>query len=158
MSHINLALGGGSLICNYSSCHGKFICINSEGNIFNCSRQAIHEYCFGNIRDVERIEDCFASDGFKALLKGSIARRNICKETCDMFELCQGGCADIAMCEGGVDRPPEYSCYIFKRLFNYIKQTITEIFETKTSLATLNPWVRSALIKSMGVKEDCTFL
>ena len=156
VSYINLALGGPSLICNYSSCHGKYLCINSDGSLYNCSRQSIHEYCLGNISEVSSVEEIFASDGFKKVLIGSIKRRNKCKESCEFFTLCQGGCADVAICEGALDTPPEYSCYIFGKVFTYIKNTLAELFEKKVSLATLNPFVREAIIKCLGVKEDYT--
>ena len=158
ISNINLALGGHALICTCTSCHGKYLCINSDGKIYNCSRQSIHDYCIGDIHEIEKVEDCFSSEGFKELLRGSIKRRNVCKETCELFGICQGGCADIAICEGSLDKPPEYSCYIFKTLFAHVKKTMAEIFESKTSLATLNHFVREAIIKCMGVREDYSLL
>ncbi|MBP3370670.1 MAG: radical SAM protein [Clostridia bacterium] len=154
VSYINLALGGPALICDHASCHGKYLCINSDGSLYNCSRQSIHEYCIGNIADVNSMEDIFASEGFKTVLRGSIQRRSVCKESCEYFPLCKGGCADVAICEGALDTPPKYNCLIFKTVFGHVKARLEEIFEKKTPLSEFNPFFRDAIIKCLGVRED----
>ncbi len=153
-SYTNLALGGPELICNHGSCHSKYLCINSDGNIYNCSRESVHEYCLGNIDEVSSVEEMYASEGFKALLRGSITRRNICKESCEYFNYCKGGCADVAICEGSLDTPPEYSCYVFRTVFSHVKNKVGEIFANNTSLATLNPAFRESVVSCMGVREN----
>lgn len=153
LSYIILALGGPAKICNNASCHGKYLCITATGDLYNCSRHSIQDYPFGNIENVSTAEDIFASEGFMNLLRGSIARRKTCKEICEYFNLCQGGCADIAITEGDITTPPQYSCICFRTVYPHVKQAVSEIFENKTPLSELNPSVREALMQCLGVTE-----
>ena len=154
LSYILMALGGPAKICNNASCHGKYLSITATGDLYNCSRHSIQEYPFGNIAEVNEAGDIWASEGFKSLIKGSIERRKVCASTCEYFELCKGGCADVACSEGSLTVPPEYSCICFKTLFPHIQAAIKKIFEEKVPLSELNPSIRESVAKCFGVTEE----
>ena len=153
-SFIVMALGGPARICDHSSCHGKYLCINADGDLFNCSRSAIHKYCFGNIENVNELSEVFASEGFKNLVMGSIKRRNACKASCPYFELCKGGCADVAICNGDVSTPSEYTCICFRTVFAHIKNAVDEIVKNQIPLDELNPTVKGSFARAMKETEN----
>lgn len=145
-AYLNMALGGKSRICNCSSCHGKYICLTPDGNLYNCGREGLTAYPFGNIENIGGIGEAFSSEGAKKLIGGSIARREKCK-SCEYFSLCQGGCADIAIGENGLENIPEISCYLFKTVYSHIVAKIGEVIEKKTPLDRLNPAVKAVMAK-----------
>jgi len=110
-------------------------------------------YPFGHIDTVGSYGELFQSDGFKELLKGSIARRAVCKESCEFFAECAGGCADCAIAEGDLATPPAFSCYFFKNIFPYIKNKVNHILESATPLDELNPALKKTIVRCMSVSD-----
>lgn len=86
-----------SLICNLeerygcynSSCLNKRFYIDEDGNVSFCYK---NESKIGNILNNELIDIVSSSQLFKEVLIKSINRRNKCKEHCNYFSLCKGGC------------------------------------------------------------------
>ena len=147
-TYIVMALGGRFRVCENCSCHTKYISINSEGNLFNCGREAVMNYPFGNIDDYSTYKEIFASSGAVNLLKGSIERRNKCKESCEYFSLCKGGCADNAILEGKLEDIPKESCSFFKLVYPHVKAKVDEIMKNQTPLEELNPSFKRILLKN----------
>lgn len=148
--YLNLAAGGGFRICTCASCHMKYLGVTSDGNIYNCARDSMREYCFGNIDDFTRSDEIFRSEGATALVLGSVNRRKKCKESCEYFDLCGGGCADIAMVENGLDNIPTEYCYVFKTLYSHIKSFYDRLMEEKIPLCYLNPTVKKVLARTLS--------
>ncbi len=141
--YINMSLGGCARICSQSSCHGKYLCLCSDGSLKNCGRDSVSAYPFGNIKDVSSVKEIFRSEGALNLIKGSIERRKKCKESCELFSLCQGGCADCAIWENGLENIPEAQCIIFKTVYTHVKNTFRKIMEDNIPLSELNPALRN---------------
>lgn len=78
--------------CSNGSCIYKWLCMDSIGDIYQCGRPFSKEYCYGNISDIEKIDDLYKSDGFNKLIKNAIHRRRFCIDNCSIAGLCQGGC------------------------------------------------------------------
>lgn len=147
--YMNMALGGNSRICSCASCHGKYICLSADGTLYNCGRDGVSAYPFGNIESVQSVKEMLSSEGAIRLLKGSVERRKKCKESCEYFQLCQGGCADIAIMENGLENIPVNHCYLFKTLYKHISEKIKKIVDDQVPLDTLNPTVKKVLAKSL---------
>ena len=147
--YINMAVGGKFRVCNCSSCHGKYVSMYPDGMLYNCGREGLSAYPFGNIDDIDNVSQMFNSDGAEQLLKGSVERRNKCKSTCEFFALCQGGCADIAIMEKGLSNIPEDYCYVFKTVYTHVRDRITDVINRQVPLSELNPTIKSVLAKSL---------
>ena len=148
--YLNLACGGNYRICSCCSCHMKYLSISHDGTVYNCGRDSMGSYPFGNIDDFESVSDIFESDGAIELISGSIRRREKCKESCEYFSLCAGGCADIAISEGGIDQIPANHCYLFKTVYAHVEKVYRALMEQNTPLDTLHPMVKSILARSVS--------
>ena len=148
--YISMLLGGKVRVCTNGSCHGKWLGITPDCNIYNCGREEMQRYSFGNIRTLERITDCFASDGFVSLLEGAIERRKKCKESCGLFMYCQSHCSDCAITEGALSDIPSFSCRCFREIFTYVKERTRDITDGKVRLSELNPAIRNIVLRGMS--------
>lgn len=153
-SYVAMALGSYFRICGNSSCHGKYLSIWPNGDIYNCARASMSAYPFGNVRSISSYSDILKSNGFAELLKGSIARRSACQEGCPYFAECAGGCADCAISEGQLDTPPAFSCYCFKNLYPYVKEKVEALKANGTPLKVCNPALKKTLIRCMSVSDS----
>ena len=152
-TYVSMALDNYFRICNNSSCHGKFISVWPDGGIYNCARESMRAYKFGDVDTIEAYSDIFDSEGFEQLVKGSVERRAKCKETCEYFAQCAGGCADCAISEGSLTTPPPFSCYCFKHIYPYIKQKVDEVKNGSLALDEYNPELRKTFIRCMSVSD-----
>ena len=154
--YLNLAAGGNFRICSCASCHMKYLSITPDGTVYNCARESMRQYPFGNIDNFERTDEIFSSEGAIALVGGSVARRNKCRENCEYFSLCAGGCADVAIVEGGLESTPTEYCYVFKTVYSHIKQRFDALIAEKTPLSSLNPAVKSVLARTLSKMNTTT--
>ncbi len=154
--YLNLASGGKYRICSCCSCHMKYISVSPSGTLYNCGRDSLGAYPFGSVDDFERVEDIFASEGAIALISGSVKRREKCKSSCEYFPLCAGGCADIAILEGGLDRIPTDYCYLFKTVYSHVASVFKSLMEERAPLSSLNPMVKSILARTVSKTSTTT--
>ena len=148
--YLNLAAGGNFRICSCASCHMKYLSITADGSVYNCARESMRSYPFGNIDDFEKADEIFNSDGARALVLGSVKRRNKCKESCEYFDLCAGGCADIAMVENGLENMPTEYCYVFKTVYSHVKEFYEGVMRDNTPLSELNPTVKNVFARGLS--------
>lgn len=157
-TYLSMVSGGKYRICSFCSCHMKYLSITPEGTIYNCGRSSMSKYPFGNIDDFNTITDIFSSASALELIKGSIKRREKCKVSCEYFNLCAGGCTDIAILENGLENIPTEYCYIFKTVYSHVKKVYHEIIANKVPLSKLNPTVKSIfannLFKTVDLMEN----
>lgn len=147
--YISMLYGSRTRTCTNGSCHGKWLGITPDGNLYNCGRDAVRQFGFGNIDEIDTISEAFSSEGFHDLLLGAVARRSKCKESCKLFPYCESGCSDCAIIENGLNNKPSFSCEVFRQIFPYIRDGIQQAIENQTPLSHMNPAVRSAMIKCM---------
>lgn len=152
-TYIAMAMGSYYRICSNSSCHGKYLSIYPDGTLYNCGRENMSKYPFGNVDEMQSFGEIYNSDGFRELVKGSIERRNICKATCEFFNECAGGCADCAVTEGRINQPAQFSCYFFKKVYSHIKAKMQKIKEDKVPLSELNPAVSRTLKRCLTISD-----
>lgn len=155
-TYVSMALGTDFRICSNASCHGKYLGLGADGTIYNCGRYSVTKHPFGNIDDFSALDEIYRTEGFRALVAGAIERRNKCKQACEYFDLCSGGCTDCAIIENGLSEIPKQSCVYFKTLYAHIKASVDKILSDKTPLDKFNPYFRQAVIKSFAVSDDAT--
>lgn len=148
--YINLASGGKFRVCTCASCHLKYLSISPDGTVYNCGRDSISKYPFGNIDSFETTKEIFSSEGAKALIGGSVLRREKCRANCEYFSACAGGCADIAIMENGLENQPTNYCYTFKTVYKHVSERFAEILRQKTPLTQLNPSVKGVLARNLA--------
>mgnify|MGYP004502912127 FL=1 len=136
-------------LCCYNSCMGKHIGIHFDGSIFGCNRDFPDEYCFGNVYDYEDIHECFRSDGFNSLLSKAVKRRNHCREVCDIYDFCAGGCNSTALAGGNIEKNNEYICETMRAVYKYIEEKVEPWREEREDRIRerLNPYLVEMLIK-----------
>lgn len=91
--------------CLFTSCLGKFLSVDSAGDIWPCTRYDNPSNRLGNVNKIDSLADCFTSNEFSGMLEKAIAWRQGCMERCEWYPSCQGGCSRIIIEEPvGVQR------------------------------------------------------
>ncbi len=126
-NYIKYMLKGYKDLCCFNSCMGKHIGIHYDGTIYGCNRDFPKEYSFGNVMDYKDIHECFDSAGFQRLLQSAIKRRTSCKEKCEIFDFCAGGCNSVALVGGNLEEGNEYICSIRRQIYNYIAEKLVPL-------------------------------
>lgn len=152
-AYISIALGGNFRICSNSSCHGSYLSVAPNGDISNCGRIMMQRYKFANIDDISECRDIFSGDGFIEMLRGAVERRRRCKEGCEFFNECCGGCSEQAILEGDITKPPKNACYNFRTIYSHVRDAVNEIIEGRIPLSELNPAVKRLVLKNFSTGE-----
>lgn len=134
--------------CAHSSCLTNWICLYPDGSIYPCGKPCPKNMCMGNIDDFHSIGEMFLTDGFAAILEGTIERRNKCA-SCEIYDWCQGGCSMDAYWEGDIADNGNPSCRIFKEVFVHIKHEMDAIIAEEKDLSQYNKYVRDAVLAKL---------
>lgn len=140
---INFILLKKKNVCNFTSCLGRWIGIKYNGEIVPCNRYFPKEYSFGNVWDYESINEAFESQGFIKLLSQAVERREKCKE-CEVFNMCAGGCNNVALIEGGISENGGDSCKILIGVYRHIDKKLSEL-KSQINDAKVNSYVKEKL-------------
>ena len=143
--YIDYILFGIKKLCCYNSCLGKHVGIHYNGDIYNCNRNFSEDLCYGNIYDCNDIRECFNSPGFEAMLKHAITRRNWCKDNCEIYDFCSGGCNSCSQASGNLSKINPYVCDITQSVYNHIEKRLKEI--TINDLDNINPYLSDKIRK-----------
>ena len=87
-----MCFGNAPISCAYTSCLGAGVVLLSNGEIAVCP-YIKSSISLDDRLDVQSLQDIFNTYSFLKLLKANIERRSKCKENCQYFALCKGGCA-----------------------------------------------------------------
>lgn len=142
---IEYILFGNKSKCNVNSCLGKWICVRPDGMVTPCNRYFPEEYNYGNIYEMSDIGQSFESDGFRLLLSQAIVRRNKCKD-CSIYDYCSGGCNNIALVYGGIDKNNHEMCIALKKIYKHIENEINNIINNNT-ITDINPILLKMIYK-----------
>ena len=135
--------------CAHTSCLTKWMCLYPNGDIYPCGKGCPSEFKMCNISDIEHISDVFRTEGFVRILRGSVERREKCKNDCELFSFCNGGCSVDAYFECGIENAGGDSCKIFKAVFGHILKTMNDITKERPDLSVYNKFVREAVLGKM---------
>ncbi|MGL5715509.1 MAG: radical SAM protein [Paraclostridium sp.] len=114
--------GSCNLLCSSGNCFGTWIGVHYDGTIYPCGQEwdKFEKYTYGNISDI-KIKDVFLTKkalDFKSKLDGKI---KICKETCEVHDICNGGCPGENKANGkDIDSFIENHCYLMKNFYKYL--------------------------------------
>lgn len=108
------------LLCTRSSCLRCYLCITADGRVTPCDTEFPEKYCYGNISEYIDIRNIYQSQGFINLISASIKRRQKCKDSCELYDYCNGGCNHSALVESGLENNGGFSCESYKSLFGKI--------------------------------------
>lgn len=151
---VEYILFGKKTKCNVNSCLGKWICVRPDGTVTPCNRYFPEEYNFGNIFDMNDIGQAFESEGFELLLSQAVERRKKCRE-CSIYNYCAGGCNNVALVYGGVEKNNHEMCIALRKIYNYIKMNIDGII--RSDITQINPMLLKMINrykKSLLAKEN----
>lgn len=143
-------------ICCYNSCIGKHIGVRYDGSVFGCNRDFPTEYLFGNVNTMNTIDEMYESAGFKRTLQEAIERRNTCKENCEIFDFCAGGCNNVAFKDGRFNKANEQYCTGMTLVYRYIKKQVDIMLEKSLEELkdTINPNAYQYFEKMQKRKEE----
>jgi len=151
--------------CEFSyDCTGRWISINSNGDMYSCDRALPPKYRFGNVMEFTSISEIFrTSEGFKTFKKERMKKlEGICSH-CNYYPYCKGGCPmkDIDLnCNASI--PNGNACMLFRA---GLEAAYIALYDA--SIDTCNRYVRDyfinqclffpkeipALIKYLGAEE-----
>lgn len=144
---VEFFLFGKKKLCCYNSCMGKHVGIHYDGGIYNCNRDFPNEYSYGNIHDFNDIHECFETKGFQLMLKKAINRRNHCKENCEIYDFCTGGCNSTAYIGGNIERGNDYVCETTIKIYRYIENALSNFLQEQDNKYNLNPFLMKSFIR-----------
>ncbi len=121
-------LGKKSTLCSYSSCLTKWLGIQYNGDIFPCGRAFTNDYYLGNLFDYANAGEIFCCDNYQKLLQGAIARRDICRKKCKLYDKCHGGCNNSALLSGDISKINFQECKIYRKLNSSITEILAKVF------------------------------
>ncbi len=110
------------------SCIHNRICLNPNGDLYPCGRPYTDDFIIGNINSLNLISDAFKTPAYVRLATISSERVKQCRETCDYFGVCKGGCVSSAILEGSFEKINNITCVRAKRLLSAITAVNEEIY------------------------------
>ena len=131
---VNLILNEHSGVCTFNSCLGKWLCFDSDANIYPCDRLCTPEYSLGSVDTLSKINQIFESDVFYDLLKESVERRTKCIKKCEYYKNCYAGCNANAILNKNDGYENGISCYIHKGILERIKSYVLESVDNTQKL------------------------
>lgn len=134
--------------CVNGKCLGKFLDISSAGVVRICSHSSEKKYELGYIDQFSSLAEIFNSEPFNAVVKEMIIRNKWCKENCELFQFCQGGCCVSRMANNS------FNCEYLKELYPEIKKRVKKIINDNENLQEYNKHFRNCVWDSLSQKPD----
>lgn len=78
-------------LCLQSGKCGQFVMIDVNGDVFPCDELASNEFRWGNITEIP-LKEILGSAKRQEFLDRVSRQNETCKESCEAFDACQGGC------------------------------------------------------------------
>ena len=132
--------------CAHSSCLMNWISVYPNGDLYPCAKGCPQKFRLGNIGEMSKLSDAFASDAFGEMLNASVERREKCASGCGLYRYCAGGCSVDALSEGSMEENGGNSCKVFKKVFSHILAETERILNERPDLSQFNKFVREAVI------------
>lgn len=139
------------------SCIYNRICLNPNGDLYPCGRPYTEDFIIGNINSLNLISEAFKSPAYIRLATISSERVKQCKEKCDFFGVCKGGCVSSAILEGSFEKIDNITCVRAKRLLSAITEVNQEIysrFDAGIGIDEMNPKAVKIMRKSRAGEYD----
>ena len=88
--YVRLKHGNSPNGCIFNSCLGKTIYLRKDAQLSVCPH--VNDVDLKCLKANEPVTEAFESDSFKSFLLRQIRKRDKCKNSCQYFALCHGGC------------------------------------------------------------------
>ena len=145
VQYIRLFLNLPGRNCVYGACLYKWISIEPDGSVFPCSRFSDQRYSFGRIQDTNSLASLFKTAKYCQIVSDAIQRRLLCRDNCQLYFYCNGGCNSAAAMECGISKCDFQLCSITKLIFPRLFNQVT-LLESQVDIK--NPIVRQLLNSS----------
>ena len=139
------------------SCIHNRICLNPNGDLYPCGRPYTDDFILGNIKSTELISKAFMTSAYKNLARISAERSKQCREKCEFFGVCKGGCVSSAILEGSFEKIDNITCVRAKKMLGAITLVNNEVykmFDNNESLEKFNPKAFRIMSKSRAGKYE----
>lgn len=129
--YIRMCFGNEPKSCTFNSCLGKYVFIDISGALGICPIIK-NDIKLNDALNIQSIYDIFNSETFISVLKDTIEHRKDCKNNCEHFPLCKGGCPLT------LNRQTPDNCKV--------KESISCIREKMAGLTMTDPCLREQVI------------
>lgn len=126
--------------CKHGSCIGRTFRLSQSGDLYNCREKNAVAY-IGNINEISHIMES-VQDALECYLIDIIKKRNLCKENCDKYGVCQGGCYIKS----------DFECKDYLALVEYIERYLLSAISDKQ--LPQNKVIRKFLIAAEIFKQN----
>jgi len=114
--------------CTYGDCRMHWIGVGPTGEVTFCDRDLGEGFDFGNIMDMESIDDYHNSQGFIKFYNDVQSRLDNYCSKCNYFRFCRGGCnANHLSATGTLTKCDEIRCECTKKTFDVAYKLLREL-------------------------------
>jgi uncharacterized protein len=120
---------GTKRFCSQIHCVGKWFSIHADGKVFPCGRDWPDDYYFGNIRDINSVDEIYNSEAFKKYKERVDNLNNKCKDSeCVFFYACGAGCYGTSCNhDNTLSEVDPAHCAVTKEVFRHVYNRIKNI-------------------------------
>jgi uncharacterized protein len=147
LGYVEAVLMGKNRACSKSNCLNHWLGIDFNGDLYPCGRYYPEEYRLGNIKDFTDLHHVFETELYRSICEKTAIRSGKCKQACDIYEYCKGGCLNESILENGIENIPGFSCVSYKLLFKHIQKSMD--FVLKTDGLHVNKFVKGLIDRKM---------
>lgn len=106
------------------------------------------KYELGYIDQFSSLTEIFNCESFNGVVKEMIVRNKGCKENCELYRFCQGGCCVSRIANNS------FNCEYLKELYPEIKKRVKRIISDNKNLQGYNKQFRNCVWDSISQKPD----
>ena len=91
----------------------------------------------------------------KNIINKSAIRKQKCREQCNVYHLCNGGCLNESILAGGIENIPEFSCTAFSIIISHIKTRMQEAISRGIEFENIyNKYIRNIIKKRLEMNAN----
>jgi uncharacterized protein len=131
-NYLKYILGLETYLCSHrGECSKEWLGFNPLGDIYPCDRWFSNKYRYGNVDDFVDLDELYLKcESFKTVAKNEALRKKDCRNKCEIYEYCKGGCNANAIAVSGGVKQDELDCLLQKKelyhLYNKLKNLKVE--------------------------------
>lgn len=113
-------------MCEQNDCVGRWFSIHPDGNIYPCGRDWDDNMLFGNIHDIETVNEIYYNDNFKNFYYKTRGLLDKCKD-CIFFNGCHSGCyATSYHYDRTLSKVDQNTCKLNRLIYNFLSKFFYE--------------------------------
>ena len=94
-------------------------------------------------------------ESYKNIINKSAIRKQKCREQCNVYHLCNGGCLNESILAGGIENIPEFSCTAFSIIISHIKTRMQEAISRGIEFENIyNKYIRNIIKKRLEMNKN----